>query len=148
MMHIIAELPDPTSAQSIGFIALALFSLIAGINQILRLTDRFRTQPPPHLTYATKKEHDQQVAKCAQDQKDMEKRFGETITAERRARKEIHEQIGVLTTELASVKSETRQQTSALDDLRDQQGKMNERIDAIPQRTISLLRETQQLHSR
>ena len=38
-------LPDPNSAQSIGWISLALFALAGGVNQILKLVDRFKGKP-------------------------------------------------------------------------------------------------------
>ncbi len=34
----------------------SLFFLAGGLNQVLRLTDRFKEQPPPGQTYATKEE--------------------------------------------------------------------------------------------
>lgn len=37
-------LPDPATAQSVGWMLLVLFCILAGINQALRLLDRFRGQ--------------------------------------------------------------------------------------------------------
>jgi len=45
---------DPTSYQAIGWIAVAVFSLVGGLNQILKLFRHFREEPPPVTTYATK----------------------------------------------------------------------------------------------
>jgi hypothetical protein len=39
-------LPDPIQAESLGWLALGLFALTGGINQILRLTDRLRPKEP------------------------------------------------------------------------------------------------------
>jgi len=38
---------DPNSYQAVGFIALAIFAMVGGVNQVLKLTDRFKGQPPP-----------------------------------------------------------------------------------------------------
>ena len=43
------------SVQLAGWIG-SLFFLTGGLNQVLRLTDRFKEQPPPAQTYATKEE--------------------------------------------------------------------------------------------
>ena len=53
----LAELPAPDSATSIGFLALAFFAIIGGVNQALRFFDRLKEKPIPSDTYATKTEH-------------------------------------------------------------------------------------------
>ncbi len=41
-----SEVPDPTSYAVIGWIALALFSLAGGVNQVFKVVDRLKGNPP------------------------------------------------------------------------------------------------------
>ena len=135
MLTLLAQLPSPDSAQAIGWLALAIFAAIGGVNQILRLTDRFKEHPPSYQTYATKTEH-----------KDLADKMDSELGRERGARKQIHEQIGELRSDVSAMRTETGLQTRDISDLKRQVADTNARIDAVPARTISLLRETQQLH--
>jgi hypothetical protein len=54
--------PDLAQSQSIGWLCLALFSLIGGVNQTLRLTDRLRPkepEPPLFKQFADRADTDQ-----------------------------------------------------------------------------------------
>ena len=133
---LLAQLPHPESAQSIGWLALALAALIAGINQVLRLTDRLKEKPPVHQTYATKVEHGQ-----LQDRLDLE------LGRERGSRKKMHEEISALQAQVAAVRTDNQNQSRDLAELKGQIKETDKRIDAVPMRTIQLLRETQQLHN-
>jgi hypothetical protein len=135
MIPLVAQLPAPEAAQSVGWIALALVCLVGGINQVLRLTDRFREHPPTHQTYATKVEH-----------KELETKVDAELGRERGARKSIHEQIAALQSEDAALKQKTAAHGEQLAALNGAISDINDRIDAIPQRTIALLNETKQLH--
>lgn len=132
----LAQLPDPQSAQSIGWIALAIVCLVAGINQVLRLTDRFKEHPPTHLTYATKAEH-----------RELGEKLDAELGRERGSRKKMHEEIAQLQTSVATVRAENANQSKDLRELKQQIADTDRRIDAVPMRTIQLLRETQQLHT-
>lgn len=57
MITVAEVLPAPTSAAAIGFIALAFFAIIGGVNQALRFFDRLKEKPIPADTYATKQDH-------------------------------------------------------------------------------------------
>jgi len=48
----------PDALQTAGWLASAFF-LAGGLNQVLKLVDRTREQPPPAQTYATKAEQQQ-----------------------------------------------------------------------------------------
>ncbi|MBI5693653.1 MAG: hypothetical protein HZC55_26550 [Verrucomicrobia bacterium] len=133
---LLTQLPDPQSAQALGWIAVALVCLVGGINQVLKLTDRFREQPPAVQTYATKVEH-----------RDLATKLDVELGRERSARKKIHEEIAELQSGVSAIRAETSGQTRDIGELKQQISETNTRIDAVPQRTISLLRETQQLHA-
>lgn len=70
MIALLAQLPEPHAAQSIGWLALAAFSLAGGINQVMAIMDRFKEKPVPADTYATKTDH----AKLAADHAKLEVR--------------------------------------------------------------------------
>lgn len=52
----LSALPDPSSYTAVGWILVALAALATGANQLLRLLDRTKEQPPPADTYV-RKEH-------------------------------------------------------------------------------------------
>lgn len=56
MITLLAQLPDPSSAQSVGWISLALVCLIIGANQAITFFGHLREKPVPSDTYATKAE--------------------------------------------------------------------------------------------
>lgn len=132
---ILAQLPSPESAQAIGWLALSLVCLVGGINQVLRFTDRFKEHPPTYQVYATKTDH-----------KELAEKMDTELGRERGARKEIHKEVAALQADISAIKNETAAQTRDINDLKRQVTDSNSRIDAVPQRTISLLRETQQIH--
>ncbi|PTX95757.1 hypothetical protein DB354_10120 [Opitutus sp. ER46] len=129
-------MPAPDSAQAIGWLALAVFCAIGGINQVLKFTDRFRETPPSHQTYATKTEHAQLAEKL-----DTE------LGRERGSRKKMHEEISKMQSDISAISTDNHAQSKDLADLKRQISATEQRIDAVPMRTIQLLRETQQLHS-
>lgn len=134
MIALLAQLPDPGSTQAIGWLFLALFGAVGGINQILRITDRFKEHPPIHSTYATKEEH-----------KDLAIRLDEELGRERGARKKIHEEIGSLQSGMSSLTTETENLTEAVAGMKTQIENTNDRIDKVPERVINLLRSTKGL---
>jgi|GEM_PF-2845259 len=55
METLIASITSPTGVEVLAFVG-SLFFLAAGANQVLKLLDRNKEQPPPSATYATKTE--------------------------------------------------------------------------------------------
>jgi hypothetical protein len=126
-------MPDPGSAQAIGWLILTLAGLIAALNQGARFIERFRTKPPlvPQplevrgaVRYAT------------------EDALNEV---ERRLRAEtdkLHGRISGMRDELTD---QMRELAKTVDEKLDS---ASDRIDALPGRMIALLNETKELHSR
>ena len=79
-------------------------------------------------------------------QRDHATNIDTQLGRERGARKEIHEQISDLTSKITALQTETKSQSACIADLKQQGMETAGRIDAVPMRTIQLLRETQQLH--
>ena len=79
------------------------------------------------------------------DCEERHRRLEQELSHDRLARKAIYERLERQGNELATVKNETSQQTTSLAHLKTQIEKTNERIDAVPGRVISLLRDTKGL---
>lgn len=56
MIHLLAELPDPTSPAAIGAFALTGFAIVGGIEKVLRIIDRNKPNPALHQQFASKEE--------------------------------------------------------------------------------------------
>jgi hypothetical protein len=82
LLPLLAQLPDPSSSASVGWLVLTVAAIAAALNQITSLWFRLhpRKMPPDHEVWATKLE----VAKLEKDHKEemqrIEKRFAEWIT--------------------------------------------------------------------
>ncbi len=135
LIPMLAQLPDPKSAESIGWVLIVIVAIIAGINQAMRLFRSFKESPPPHQTYATKEQH-----------RELELKLDAELGRERSARKRIHEEIAALQANVAAIKVATDSQATDTAELKERVAEINSRIDTMPQRIVSLLRETQQLH--
>lgn len=74
-----AELPDPTSYASTGWIIAAIFGIVGLANQGMALWDRLfpRPSPPAHELYATKAELAQAKEEHQASDARIEKRFEE-----------------------------------------------------------------------
>jgi len=135
-MFSLAQLPDPASAASVGWIILSIAAVCVALNAILGFwRDHVKEQPTPSETYATKQQHEE-----------FKKQMDAELGRERGSRKLIHQEVAALQADTKALKTETESQTRQLSDLKKQIGDTAARIDAIPARTISLLNETKQLH--
>lgn len=109
---------DPTSYQSMGWLMVCVVALIAGINQVLRLLDRFKERPRPADTYVTKEEHKERVVE-----------FRSQLAEIRQAREQ-----------------DTRAVRGDIDDMREQFGEdlrgVHQRIDDLPNSIITTLKQT------
>jgi hypothetical protein len=107
---------DPTTFNSLqlaGWIG-SLFFLAGGLNQLLRLTDRFKEQPPPAQTYATKEELGllrQELGRLRAEVRDDRDRI--LAAGEERARK-LHERIDPIINEMPGKIIELLRNTGAL----------------------------------
>lgn len=136
-MTALANLPDPASASSIGWVLLSLAALAVAANAIASFwRQNIRETPSPSATYATKEEH-----------RDLRTRLDEELGRERGSRKRMHEEIAALQADTKSLRSESEAQTNQLGDLKAQLQDTNRRIDEVPRRTLELLNTTKQLHS-
>ena len=135
-MFSLAQLPDPSSAASVGWIILSIAALCLALNQIMGFwREHVKEQPTPSETYATKQQHDE-----------FRKQMDAELGRERGSRKLIHQEVAVLQADTKSLRTETESQTRQLADLKKQINDTAVRIDEIPARTIRLLNETKQLH--
>ncbi len=109
---------DPSSYQSLGWLMVCAVALVAGINQVMRLLDRFKEKPRPADTYVTKEEHRERVVE-----------FRTQLADIRRARED-----------------DTRAVRGDLDGLREQFGTdlrgVHQRIDDLPNSIIATLKNT------
>lgn len=125
----LAVLPDPTAASSIGWLVLALAGLCVAVNSIAGFwKEHVREKPTPSTTYATKVELDTELGR------------------ERSSRKKVHEEIAGLQGEAKTLATRADSTERDLDGVRRWLEETNQRIDEIPARTIRLLNETKQLH--
>lgn len=136
-MPILGQLPDPASAQAVGWILLSLAAACVAINSIAGFwKTHVREQPSPSDTYATKREHS-----ALADKMDVE------LGRERSSRKKMHEEVAAIQGDIKAMRSDAESRALQLGDLKRQIEGLNQRIDEVPRRTIGLLRETKQLHT-
>ena len=122
LLAITDHLPDPTSASSIGWLMVAVAALAATINQILKLTDRFKANPPTHTVFATKADHGELKERVNLVETRVDENF--KLLDQKRS------------VSIGNLHEALKQQTEML----------NGRIDEVPGRVIRLLNETKQLH--
>ena len=136
MLSSLAQLPDPSSAASVGWIVLSFAAVCLALNQIMSFWSKHvKERPTPSETYATKQQHDE-----------FRKQMDAELGRERGSRKMIHQEVAILQADTKSLRTETESQTRQLADLKKQINDTAARIDEIPARTIRLLNETKQLH--
>jgi len=111
---LLAQLPPPDSAQSIGWLALALAALIAGVNQVLKFTDRFRQHPPLHTTYATKAEHAELKARVEEIGKDIKAGFEKLDQKRSNSVGNVHELVREQAESIAALKADSATHTRHL----------------------------------
>lgn len=77
----LAELPDPTSAQSVGWLLLSMAALVVAAERGFKFIAMFKENPPPAETYTTIKEckvlHAALDARLAQTESEMQRGFKE-----------------------------------------------------------------------
>lgn len=116
LANTVSSLPDPNSVQSIGWIILCLFAVIAGMNQAARFVDRFKEKPVPADTYVTKEVFQAVVGglrdNVAQLQKDIaamreeiHNGFYKINEANERRAKEIHDRVNPLLEAAGAIKA-------------------------------------------
>ncbi len=119
----IAALFDPGSYQSIGWILVSLFALVAGLNQVLRFYDRLKDKPAPADLKKAAAEKFVRREDCLRMHGQLEAQFA--LVGQQRAddakdavgsRKGIYEQIAMVRAEMVQMErrlnedSETRQE--------------------------------------
>lgn len=104
---------------SIGWLAITAFAIVAGLNQVLKLSDTFKEKPAPADTYVTLKEcaaknsaQDLRIARveCASEQlrselKDMDLRSEQRAAA-------LHDRINLILAAVSEIRGELRQATA------------------------------------
>jgi hypothetical protein len=124
--------PSFTAGELAAFLGIAAFLL----GLVLLARKVFGHDPALHMQYVAREDHD---------------RFREETLAELKRHASRRAEIYTLQTEhgaaIRSLQVETTKQTADLSELKAQVKAVDARIDAVPMRTIQLLRETQQLHS-
>ncbi len=114
--------------------AAAIGILMLGLGVIIAWRKVFGHEPPLHEAYASKKEHAALIAKMEEE-----------LKRERFSRKGLYEKVEKQGADIASLKTETESQSEDLGNLKVQIQETQNRIDAVPERTIRLLRETKGL---
>lgn len=136
MLPLAANLPDPSSAASIGWLVLTLAGLAVAVNAIANFwRQNIREQPTPSATYATKAEHSELRA-----QLDVE------LGRERASRKRMHEEIAELQGDMKSMRGELNTQSKQVESMHDKLEEINKRIDLVPVRLLEMLKTTKELH--
>lgn len=120
------SMPDPNSAQSIGWLIVALVA-IGGAIVLFRKV--FGQDPPLHKEYVTKSDHEKALQEIDRELKRH---------AARRA--EIYDEQKLQAENISGLKAEMKAQTDSLADLKEEQSRIRDRIDDVPQRTINILR--------
>lgn len=124
--------PSFTPSELAAFLAIASF--ILGLVVLVRKV--FGHQPPLHREYVSRADHD---------------KFREETLAELKRhanrRAEIYDEQKMQGEKISALQAEMKAQRADLGELKQQIHDTDKRIDAVPMRTIQLLRETQQLHN-
>jgi peptidoglycan hydrolase CwlO-like protein len=98
------------------------------VNQALTFyKDHIKETPTPAGTYATLEKLDVELGR------------------ERGARKQMHQEMTEIQKSITALQTETDSQSNDIGSIKDDIKNFNDRIDAIPQRVITLLRETKGL---
>ncbi len=119
--------PTFTAGQLAAFLGIILFVFAL----ILAGRKVFGQDPPLHKEYVTRNEHES-----------LKKKMDEELGRERGARKQIHQDIAALQTGIEVVKSQNREQSERIGEIRNDQLAIRDRIDDFPKRTIELLRSS------
>lgn len=130
-----AALPDPSGYAAVGWVLIVLVTLAGGALLVKKL---FQRDPPLHQEFATKEAFARHLdVDHAEIRRELERQTA--------SRKGIYERLDQLDRQIAEVRAESQQQSKTLTNLDSQVAAINTRIDAIPGRMITLLRETKGL---
>ncbi len=98
---------EPSTWQAIGWLAVALFSLAGGINQVTKLVDRWRGHPPAETLKASADELTRRVSALEENaQEAMERRramHGKIDAVESKVRADVKQDLGNVYERLNSV---------------------------------------------
>lgn len=132
MILILAQVASPPIYSEREFYAVVgVILLILAVAVMLKMLKR---EPPLHREYMAR-------AECEKQHADIQTAIGRDAYA----RKEIYRTLAEQGEKISALKSEMGSQTISLADLKKQIDHTNERIDAVPAKVISLLRETKNL---
>lgn len=145
-------LPAPDSALSLGWLCLAVFALLGGVNQILRITDRFRANPPLHLQYSTKAEH-QELQQSHRDlgakvdslAKSVDAAFRDSAQVASVSREKLYTQLRDGSLAIARLSAISENQTKQLKDQSERLTQLNARVDEVPGRVLQLIKASELL---
>ncbi len=91
MFHLLASLPPPESAASLGWLMISGASLALAVNQIWSVVDRFKSDPPLHLHYATKKEMQEVHGRIKREREEINRDLAELKLSNAAAREEVRD---------------------------------------------------------
>lgn len=134
MPSLAQALPDPSGYIGIGWVLAALFAIAGGA---LVLKHLFRADPPLHKEYVSRTEHEKFRDETALELKRHAARRAEIYDEQKRQGER-----------LARVEEANKQQTHDLHVIKTELGDLNDRVDAVPERTINLLLEARKVTSR
>ncbi len=131
-------LPDPNTAQSIGWLTLAAFSLIGGINQALQLTDRLKGKPPADVL-ASKSEELKSRLECV-----------EAEAVDQTVCRATHAEVNRRLNELEKLGKEADERRRAIyaeigkvrDAFKADMQRIEDKLEVMPGRVIEILRQT------
>lgn len=130
-------LAESATTFTAGQLGAAIGILLLALSVIVAWRKVFNQDPPLYKEYVTRTQHDKDQAETWAELKRH---------AARRA--EIYEEQKRQGEKLARLEVATQQQTEDLGTIKDQIADANERINAVPERTISLLLDAQKLSDR
>lgn len=125
MIMLLEALPDPGSYPAVGWLVVTIAGLSVSVNHILKFVDRFKEQPPPASTYTTK-------AYCERVHNDESRRINELRVALVDAERARTEQRGEISSDIAGLREEVRNDIQRLHD----------RMDRLPSQLVALLKNT------
>lgn len=138
---------NPSSHEAIGWLIVAIVALVTGVNQIWKLSDRIHGRhreqsiTPQPLLVATPEQFARQE-EFAEHVRDNSQKFDklalqreEDLRIAALARRKMHEDIQAVGREVAALTATTETQTNQL-------GRLDKKLDDVPDRVIATLRNT------
>ncbi|MGH8019580.1 MAG: hypothetical protein ACREIA_15125 [Opitutaceae bacterium] len=132
MRVVLAQLPDPGSAYSLGWLALGLLALIGGAKLVVDLINGIKrmrgTAPTPQPFIVRSDAEYIQRPEYDRDRKELR----EELARHARNRKEHYEKVEALSCEIASLKTATNLQSAQIHTI---DGKVDRVLDRLPKPT-------------